>query len=50
MDTQLNPARLGLTLVRAISAVGMIVLLAGCGQPGPLYLPAAPAPAASAAH
>ncbi|MGC8508730.1 MAG: LPS translocon maturation chaperone LptM [Thiomonas sp.] len=37
-----------------MAAIGVLVLLAGCGQTGPLYLPApaAPAsmPAASTAH
>ncbi|MGC9184650.1 MAG: LPS translocon maturation chaperone LptM [Thiomonas sp.] len=43
MDTQLNRPRALPALARLIAAIGMLVLLGGCGQTGPLYLPAPPA-------
>ncbi|OYV28948.1 MAG: hypothetical protein B7Z79_11640 [Thiomonas sp. 20-64-9] len=49
MNTQLNRPRFSRTVARLMAATCVIALLAGCGQTGPLYLPA-PAPTASAAH
>ncbi|MGC8703535.1 MAG: LPS translocon maturation chaperone LptM [Thiomonas sp.] len=54
MDTQLNRPRFPRAIARLMAAMGVLVLLAGCGQAGPLYLPAPAAPAsmpsASTAH
>jgi len=44
MNAQLNRHRLPRTSARLIAALALVVLLGGCGQTGPLYLPA---PAAS---
>ncbi|MBN2691933.1 MAG: lipoprotein [Burkholderiaceae bacterium] len=54
MNIQLNRPRFSRVAARLIAAMGVVALLGGCGQAGPLYLPApvavAPAQAASAAH
>ncbi|WP_449370264.1 LPS translocon maturation chaperone LptM [Thiomonas sp.] len=50
MNAQLNRPRYLRASLRLMAALGVLVLLGGCGQTGPLYLPApAPARAASAA-
>ncbi|HOI65020.1 MAG TPA: lipoprotein [Thiomonas arsenitoxydans] len=47
MDRQLNRPHHLRPLLRLMAALGVVVLLGGCGQTGPLYLPT-PAPAHSA--